>query len=138
MKSKFIFSLILLFVLFFGAASSAQALNLRNAFDFAGNGNNDPTDAMASAAGYDTSKTDILGIVSKVVNAILSILGVLFLLLTLYGGFTWMTARGNEQQVEKAMGILYMSIIGLLIILGAYAISYLVIARLSAWTLSAT
>ncbi len=62
--------------------------------------------------------------VGEFIQIFLSILGVLFLLLTIYGGFIWMMARGNEQEVEKAKRIIEHSTIGLLIIFGAYAITY--------------
>src|SRR3989339_2172736 len=39
------------------------------------------------------------------VTLILSIVGVLFLILVIYGGITWMTAGGNEEKVKKATNI---------------------------------
>ena len=41
----------------------------------------------------------------------------------IYGGFIWMNSRGNEQDVEKAKNIIRNSIIGLLIVIAAYAIT---------------
>ncbi|PIR92378.1 hypothetical protein COU01_01910, partial [Candidatus Falkowbacteria bacterium CG10_big_fil_rev_8_21_14_0_10_44_15] len=49
-------------------------------------------------------------------------LGIIFLVLVLYAGFLWMTAAGNEDQVTKAKSILTTSIIGIVIIVAAYAI----------------
>ncbi|MCD4762302.1 pilin [bacterium] len=65
-------------------------------------------------------------IIGRMVKALLSLLGVIFLVLTIYGGFTWMMARGNEQEVTKAQGILQTAIIGLIIVLAAYAITIFV------------
>ena len=42
----------------------------------------------------------------------------------MYAGFLWMTASGNSEQVEKATGILKMAIIGLIIVMAAYSITY--------------
>lgn len=128
-----IFTLSLL--LFFCIVPMTHALDLSDAFDIAGSGNNDPLDAMASQAGYDTGTTDILPVISAVIQSFLGLLGVVFLALLIYGGFMWMSARGNEQLVEKAKDTIFAAIIGLIIVLAAYSISYFVIARLSAGVL---
>lgn len=67
-------------------------------------------------------------IVQTVINVVLSFLGVGFLILMIYGGYVWMIARGNEQEVTKAKNIITSAIIGLIIVLSAYAISYFVIS----------
>lgn len=89
-------------------------------------------------AGYDTDDINQTGVenffdsqISKIIRAVLSFLGVIFLILTIYGGFLWMTARGNEQQVEKAKTLLTAAVVGLIIVISAYAISYFVINALS-------
>ncbi|MBI4812330.1 hypothetical protein HY798_02705 [Candidatus Falkowbacteria bacterium] len=41
----------------------------------------------------------------------------------IYGGYTWMTASGNEQQVEKAKGIIKNAVIGLIVVLAAYVVT---------------
>ncbi len=62
-------------------------------------------------------------IIGKIVGAALAFIGILFFILMIYGGFLWMTARGNEQQVEKAKELIIAATIGLIIILAAYAIT---------------
>jgi len=57
----------------------------------------------------------------------LSLLGVIFLVLTVYAGFLWMTAGGNEEQITKAKTMIRNSIIGLAIVISAYAITYFVV-----------
>jgi len=54
--------------------------------------------------------------------------------LIIYAGFLWMTAGGNPEQVDKAKQWLTNAIIGLAIILAAYAISGFVIDNLFAAT----
>ncbi|MCK4553697.1 hypothetical protein KAU19_01920, partial [Candidatus Parcubacteria bacterium] len=44
--------------------------------------------------------------IGQIINAVLVFLGVIFLILMIYGGYIWMTARGNEQEVEKAKNII--------------------------------
>ncbi len=64
--------------------------------------------------------------IGRIVGALLSFVGVLFLILMIYGGIMWMTARGNEQQVEKARSLIVAAIIGIIITLAAYAITMFV------------
>ena len=61
------------------------------------------------------------------INILLSFLGVLFLVLIIYGGFMWMTAQGNETQVEKAKKIIVNSVFGVVIVMLAYAITFFVL-----------
>ncbi len=67
--------------------------------------------------------TDIPDAIGKIVGAALAFVGILFLLLMIYGGFTWMIARGNEQEVAKAKDLITAAVIGLIIVLSAYAIT---------------
>lgn len=59
----------------------------------------------------------------QIIGIVLSFVGVVFLVLTIYAGIMWMTAAGNSQQVDKAKGMLINSIIGLVVIFAAYAIT---------------
>lgn len=61
--------------------------------------------------------------IGVIIGSVLSFIGVIFMLLIIYGGILWMTAMGKENQVEKAKNIIIESIIGLIIILAAYAIT---------------
>ncbi|PIS04865.1 MAG: hypothetical protein COT81_04390 [Candidatus Buchananbacteria bacterium CG10_big_fil_rev_8_21_14_0_10_42_9] len=62
-------------------------------------------------------------IASRGIKAFLTILGVIFIILIIYGGFIWMKSMGNEDEIERAKRILRASIIGLIIILAAYSIT---------------
>lgn len=86
----------------------------------------------AVQAGYETGSnaTSINSLIGLIINIVLSLVGVVFLAFTIYAGMIWMTARGNEQKVDKASTILRGSLIGLIIVLGAYAVSYFLISRL--------
>lgn len=78
--------------------------------------------------GGDPKQLEIL--VAQIVQGVLSLLGVVFFVLVLYGGFKWMKARGNEDEVEKAKEVIINATIGLALILAAYAISVFVVSRL--------
>jgi cbb3-type cytochrome oxidase subunit 3 len=71
----------------------------------------------------EKSLPEIIGLIIKI---FLSFLGVIFLVLIIYGGYIWMLARGNEQQVAQAKNIIEQAIIGLIIVLAAYAITALI------------
>jgi hypothetical protein len=61
-------------------------------------------------------------LIGKIINAALGIVGSLALLMFIYGGFTWMTAAGNEQSVTKGKDILIWATVGLIVIFSAYAL----------------
>lgn len=82
----------------------------------------------AGPAGVEQNKS-LSDIVGTVINVALSLVGIIFLLLMVYGGYLWMTDRGNEEQVEKAKGIIRAAIIGIVIVMSAYAITVLVTSR---------
>jgi len=63
--------------------------------------------------------SEILG---QIAAAFLSLLAVIFIILIVLAGYNWLTAGGNEQKIEKAKNTMTRSIIGLVIILGAWAI----------------
>ncbi|MBT4856646.1 hypothetical protein HON52_00460 [Candidatus Uhrbacteria bacterium] len=66
-----------------------------------------------------------------IINPLMSLVGVIFLVLMIYGGFLWMTAGGNSSQVDKAKNILITAVIGTVIISAAYAITNFVFEALS-------
>ncbi len=68
----------------------------------------------------------------KVVNIILGFTGILFFILLLYGGFLWMTAREEAEQVVKAKKIIRQVITGLIIILTARLLTEFLLTQLSA------
>lgn len=73
---------------------------------------------------------DIRVMIARIINVALGLLGIVALLLILYGGFLWMTAGGEAEQVEKAKRVLINSVIGLAIILSSFAISQFVLNSL--------
>ena len=82
--------------------------------------------------GYSAEKGDLATVVGGVIFVILSLLGIVFIVLIVYAGFKWMLAQGEEAKVTEARNLIMHSIIGLIIVLAAYAISYFVINTLQA------
>ncbi len=70
--------------------------------------------------------TDIRVIIANIIKVALGLLGLVVLVLILYGGYLWMTAGGNEEQITSAKKILLNGTVGLAIILSAYGIVLLV------------
>jgi len=68
-------------------------------------------------------KKDLPEIIGQIVGPVLAFIGILFFILIIYGGFLWMTARGNEEQVKKATSIIIQAVIGLIIVSAAYLIT---------------
>lgn len=66
-------------------------------------------------------------IIGNVIRAALGLLGIVLVVLMLYAGFLWMTARGNSDQVEKAKSTIIRAVVGALIIFSAYAITGFVV-----------
>jgi len=92
----------------------------------------DKVSGIAGGSGYDTSASasSLSDIISNVINAFLAILGVIFLILIIYAGYLWMTAQGNDEQVKKAKDLIRNAIIGVIIIVAAYAITAFVFSYL--------
>ncbi len=67
--------------------------------------------------------TDIRVVAVNLINILLGVLGIIFLLLVLYGGFLWMTASGNDDQAGKGRKIIGNAIIGLIVIFVAFALT---------------
>ncbi len=85
--------------------------------------------------GYETT-ADITIIVSQTIRLALSLLGIIFLILIILGGYQWMTAGGNEEIVTKARQRIINAAIGLAIVLLAYAISYFIIYYITTQTIT--
>jgi len=86
---------------------------------------------MQFAQNVGLSTEDIRVSVVKIARTILGILGILALIIILYGGFVWMTSQGNAQKIELAKKILLNAAIGLIIIMMAFAIVQWIFSILS-------
>ncbi len=80
-------------------------------------------DEAAKSAGAESGITrtpSISALIGEILGAVLGLVGVVFLILVIYAGFLWMTARGNTEQVTKAKNLFSGAIIGLVIVVSAY------------------
>ncbi len=80
-------------------------------FQFDGDGR------VIEAIGGQVTTTDPEKITTNTMNWALGLLGLVAVIIIIFGGFTWMTAAGNEEKISKAKKILTYSVIGLVIII---------------------
>ena len=78
--------------------------------------------ALAEAGGLSVN-SDLTIIFSQIITVVLGFLGIIFLFLTLQAGFKWMTDQGNEKNVGEAKASLKNAVMGLVIVILAYAIT---------------
>lgn len=101
-----------------------------------------PVQIAANTYGLDNSVADEAGLPKKelkltvlgVIKWILGFLGVIGVILVVYAGFLWMTAAGNDDQISKAKGIITAAIIGLIIVILAFAIVQFVLGGVNTAT----
>lgn len=86
-------------------------------------GINDVAPKVGYAIGSNITPEYYIGMI---LSLLFSFLGIIFLVLTIYAGIQWMTAQGNASHVDKAKSTLVKAIVGLMICLSAYAITYFV------------
>ena len=96
-----------------------------------------PADGMLWG-GYESNFQNATGLgnedprvmAGSIVNIILGFLGIIAVVLILFGGFKWMTAAGNEDSVGEAKKIIGAGVIGLVIVLMAFGLAQFVINAL--------
>jgi lysylphosphatidylglycerol synthetase-like protein (DUF2156 family) len=76
------------------------------------------------------SGTQLASIIGTIISIALSLLGIVFLTLLVYAGYNYLMAGGDESKVETAKHTISRSIIGLFIVLAAYAIAKFVVPAL--------
>lgn len=82
-------------------------------------------------SGYEFVKEEgIASIAATVIQAFLGLLGIIFIVLIVMAGHKWMNATGNEEKVQEAKDTIRRAIIGLIITVSAYAITYFVFTHL--------
>lgn len=116
-KSIIFFSIVFLFVFIFNDVS---------AYSFTSESGLNNTAIETGITHVDTMgnyNNNLNGLIGRIINIALSVMGVIFLGLTIYGGFIWMMARGDQSEVEKSLAIIKNSFIGMVVVLAAYALT---------------
>lgn len=71
-------------------------------------------------------KEDVRVVIARIIRVALGLIGIIMVVLLMYGGYLWMSAGGNNEQISKAQQVLKNAAIGLAIILSSYAITIFV------------
>ena len=114
-------------------ASYSQAADLNPNFVFTGDDSTD-ADTIADIIGIRTDDPRQMAV--DIMYTLLEFLGIVAVLITLTGGFMWMTSAGNDQAIAKAKRLLWAGAIGLAVILSALAIASFVL-RAGLWATGA-
>ena len=73
---------------------------------------------------------DVRVTIANIIRIFMGLLGLVAVVIILLGGFKWMTAGGAEEKVTEAKGLITSGVIGLAIIVSAFAIATFVINSL--------
>ncbi|MBD3359100.1 MAG: hypothetical protein GF365_00105 [Candidatus Buchananbacteria bacterium] len=73
---------------------------------------------------------DLRVTIARIIRAFLGFLGVVAVALVIYGGYLYMTAQGVAEKIDKAKKTLVAAVIGLVIVLSAFAIASFVLNQL--------
>lgn len=93
-------------------------------------GNDYGLSVTASEAQLPNTGKTVQQIIGNVIGTALSLISVLFFALMLYAGLKWMLARGDSDEAKKALDTIVAAIIGMIIVLGSYAITSFVFDNL--------
>lgn len=72
------------------------------------------------------SSTNLFSILAMIVQALLGLLGLVFVVLIIYAGSLYMLSAGEPKKIETAKNIIKAAIIGLIIVICSYSIAYFV------------
>src|SRR3989344_1320552 len=132
MMRRFLFALALGFMLASAAANTANAASARpamgRAIEFLG-----AIEDRVLGEGNDSA--EVQDIVANVGQIIFSLTGLVFIVLIIYGGYMWGTARGNTDKVDTGRKLIFEAIIGVIIVFGAYILTAFVIQSVGEATL---
>ena len=68
-------------------------------------------------------------VIGKIVGIALGLLGLILVIYLIIGGVMWMTSGGNEDRVKRAQSLIRNAIIGLVVVVLAYALAYFITER---------
>jgi hypothetical protein len=122
-KTFKILTLLVCLVLLFGAAQQSLAI---------GDDYQNFLEQTGQAATYDTSAAGqgawwfADSLIARIIQILISLLGLIFLIFAIYSGIQMMTASGNEEKVTAARKRLLNAIIGVAVVALAYILTALI------------
>jgi uncharacterized membrane-anchored protein len=79
-------------------------------------------DTVALDNPLTSDNTDPAYLIGLIIKAAMGLVGGAALVMTVYGGFQWLTSAGNQEKVKKGTATMIWSIIGLILVLASYLI----------------
>jgi len=113
--------LVSLVALVLAPATIAQAVG---EFNF---GNGDLVN-LGQSAGYGTATFGVVA--GRIINAVFGLLGLGAVIIIIVAGFQWMSSGGDKEKIDGAKKLMTSALVGLIIVILAYAISTFVMSRL--------
>lgn len=92
---------------------------------------NNPDLTSSKALTFLTAATDPVASAINVINIALSFLGLMSVIMFLYAGIIWFRSGDNDEELKKAKDIIKGTVIGVVLTLSAYGISYLTFNQIS-------
>ncbi len=81
------------------------------------------TASKAGVKGAPGVESTVEPLLVKVVKLVFIIVGIMFLIIMIVSGIQWLVSQGQEEQIKKAQKSITGAVIGLFIIVGAYALT---------------
>ncbi|MEK7126580.1 MAG: pilin [Patescibacteria group bacterium] len=103
------------------------ALSLLSVLPVAGAAILNPTDNPEAVAGATGGETTLRGLILTIVNYFLGFLGLLAVIMVIYGGVTYVYSAGNDEAIGKAKKIIMYALIGIVIILLSFVLVRMVL-----------
>lgn len=100
----------------------AGALSLMSILPVASAGILNPTDNLQAVSEATGGETSFRGLVLRIINYALGFLGLLAVIMIIYGGVTYVTSAGNDEAVGNAKKIIMYSLIGIIVILLSFVV----------------
>ena len=88
---------------------------------------NEAQNQMRDLAPIFGGAVDVRIIIANILKYFLTFVGIIFLVYIVYAGFSWMTAGGNDDKIKRAKETLTAGVIGITVIIMAFAIARFVI-----------
>lgn len=88
-------------------------------------------DQVGQVFGGSRAEQDIRYMATRIIGVVLGFLAVIFVGLTVFAGFKYMTSGGNQEKAGDALKLIRNAIIGLVIILSAWMVTRFVVIMLN-------
>ena len=75
-------------------------------------------------------ETNLIGSVTNILNVIIGVLGIVAVIVIIFGGVQYMTSTGDASKVKKAKDTILYGVVGLVIVILAFAIVNFIIANI--------